>query len=431
MIELRDDALYFQFPQVLSELKLLADNHMARILPHELAKDPNACLQRLLYQEYPNLSESSREEVKRRVAALTSADIVKRFCVLAEDEISKVAPRLKIGFMRTLRLPDDGKTYPLPAGLGEFPLRHIEDHAERAPAEWVKRGGVMMPMYQAEALWLAFEADYPMALKVGTGKINAVNGEPWREGLVKHPQGYVVLPEQRWLDGFCAAPGVVRQFVAAGMGNGYTAEEQITGEANFGGIQLQAYPVKAASYFEKRLKQCMPTGIESVVRAIIDETIENAIWSRTLQTSPMARSPWDHITDEIGMGLGAGGKINQEILEDPWDAEDWDTSQHSRCFVHLCLAMEWEIIAGEAPPHQPFTAKEYAKQGIPWFDYYQDELGAVEGSEVLANLKTVQSLGKKKQDPSIPKDTPVSVGEVHSLGSEMPEGMVVEWDGKS
>jgi len=38
----------------------------------------------------------------------------------------------QIRFQRTLRLPDDGKTYPLPAGLGAFPLRHIDDFAGRA-----------------------------------------------------------------------------------------------------------------------------------------------------------------------------------------------------------------------------------------------------------------------------------------------------------
>ena len=32
--------------------------------------------------------------------------------------------RTSIEFERTLRIPDDGKHYPLPPGLGAFPLRH-------------------------------------------------------------------------------------------------------------------------------------------------------------------------------------------------------------------------------------------------------------------------------------------------------------------
>ena len=41
--------------------------------------------------------------------------------------------RLEIDFQRTLRIPDDGDTYPLPPGLGRFPLRHVDDHAANVP----------------------------------------------------------------------------------------------------------------------------------------------------------------------------------------------------------------------------------------------------------------------------------------------------------
>ncbi len=39
--------------------------------------------------------------------------------------------KLTIEFQRTLRIPDDDKSYPLPPGLGAFPLRHVDDHATR------------------------------------------------------------------------------------------------------------------------------------------------------------------------------------------------------------------------------------------------------------------------------------------------------------
>ena len=43
------------------------------------------------------------------------------------------APRRdpRIDFQRTLRIPDDESDYPLPPGLGRFPLRHVDDFAER------------------------------------------------------------------------------------------------------------------------------------------------------------------------------------------------------------------------------------------------------------------------------------------------------------
>ncbi|NIR80308.1 MAG: hypothetical protein GWO00_18685, partial [Gemmatimonadetes bacterium] len=76
---------------------------------------------------------------------------------------------------------------------------------------WRRHGGVLLPMYQAEALWLNFgrggvfsgHGGYPFAVKVATGKINAVSGEAWSDGLNRDPQDYMVVPDQPWLDGYC------------------------------------------------------------------------------------------------------------------------------------------------------------------------------------------------------------------------------------
>ena len=160
--------------------------------------------------------------------------------------------KLIIDFQRTLRIPDDGKDYPLPPGLDSFPLRHLDDHPDNVPAKWLDRGGVLLPMFQSEAMWLNFRPEYidshctnyPYAIKVATGKINAITGENWRDGLSRNPQDYLVAPKQPWLDGYCVEKGVIRQFVAMPLGQGYSAEEQLTGEAEFGGIQIQVFPMK-------------------------------------------------------------------------------------------------------------------------------------------------------------------------------------------
>jgi hypothetical protein len=51
-----------------------------------------------------------------------------------------------IHFQRTLRIPDDRKCYPLPPGLGRFPLQRMEDFLDRVPQAWARRGGVIMPL---------------------------------------------------------------------------------------------------------------------------------------------------------------------------------------------------------------------------------------------------------------------------------------------
>lgn len=116
--------------------------------------------------------------------------------------------RLSIEFQRTLRIPDDGKEYPLPPGLDRFPLRHVDDFARFVPPTWVKHGGVMFPMYQAEAMWVNFKSEtkYPFAVRIATGKTCAVSGAGWSNGLEQNgtndKQNYVVVPRQPW----CSPP---------------------------------------------------------------------------------------------------------------------------------------------------------------------------------------------------------------------------------
>ena len=88
---------------------------------------------------------------------------------------------------------------------------------------------------------------YPFAVKVATGKICAITGEAWVDHLNRDPQDYVVVPEQPWLDGYCVEKGVIRQFVAMPLGEGYSAEEQLTGAALHGGLQIVAYPMKTGA----------------------------------------------------------------------------------------------------------------------------------------------------------------------------------------
>lgn len=96
-----------------------------------------------------------------------------------------------MSFQRTLRIPADGGTYPLPPGLGRFPLEPIDRHRDRVPAAWHGRGLAMLPMYRREALWLCFEGAWwrPSVLKVGVGGINAISGEPLDLPLFGHSGG--------------------------------------------------------------------------------------------------------------------------------------------------------------------------------------------------------------------------------------------------
>jgi len=315
--------------------------------------------------------------------------------------------QLTVAFLRTLRIPDDEKTYPLPPGLGRFPVRHVDDFAQGVPAPWIEHGGVMLPMYQAEALWLSFFSPqrYPFALRIFTGKVDAITGKELEPGagLRRGPQNYLVAPDQPWLDGYCVEKGLIRQFVAMPLGAGYSAEEQITGRAEHGGIQIIAHPMTAEAYERIRARQ---------------ET-DFMIREGGLPMAPMALA-------SAGMGLAPGGRMKQEIYRDKHHLEDWDQDHSGRCFVHIANSMVWRQITGEQPPTTPPTAKEYTKAGLPWFDFYSEN-AAVEGSSILKGLKSVFGMGKAKGDVPLPENESVTPAQVVGLRDGLGKGQVREW----
>jgi len=178
----------------------------------------------------------------------------------------EVHPQAAIGitFQRTLRIPDDGKKYALPPGLGDFPIQHIDDYASVLPEDCLIRGGVIIPMYNSEGLWINFQSNgYPFAIKIAAGKINAVTGENLQNHLNSDPQDYLILPEQPWIDGYNVGKDVIRQFIAMPLGQGYSAEEQITGTGEYGGIQIIACPMKTERYEELQKKRRQKRAIKS------------------------------------------------------------------------------------------------------------------------------------------------------------------------
>lgn len=305
-----------------------------------------------------------------------------------------------VGFQRTLRIPDDGQDYPLPAGFGWFPLCHVDDVLARGrqaavPASWVEQGGVLLAMHQAEAMWISFSGDYPVALKVAAGGVNAVSGDPWTLSPPRSPedaeQDHVVIPLQPWLDGFSVSPGLIRQFVAMPLGLGATAEEQVTGKAEVGGLQLLAYPLRARRWEEiKRDRERFWVGMPQDFAG---------------GPPPMLAAPLD-------LGLGLGGKIHQDISVDPYQPTDWDLDHPARCFVHLVNAEQWQDLTGDPMPAPPISRHEYAAAGIPWFDY--DSAGPrTPGSSVLAGLESVaaheRAAGRQFDDGTIPIDRVIRI----------------------
>lgn len=104
-------------------------------------------------------------------------------------------------------------------------------------------------------MWILFRCQYPFAVKVFAGGVNAVSGASKKSGGDgKHGnkgsqagppnQDYLVPPHQLWLDGIVREDGKISQFVASQVGSGYSVEAQITGQDSISGIQFEIAPRK-------------------------------------------------------------------------------------------------------------------------------------------------------------------------------------------
>ncbi|MEU1271628.1 hypothetical protein [Streptomyces sp. NPDC005799] len=312
--------------------------------------------------------------------------------VRIDGDVLRLPGGAAVRFMRTLRLPETG-THPLPPGLGQFPVRRIADYPDTVPEQWRARGGVMLPVYLREAMWLSFSGTAePAALQVGVGKVCAVSGEPWSDRLSRNPQNYLVLPRQPWLDGINSGKGTVRQFVAVPLGLGATVEGQVTGEEVWGGVQLQSFPLSGPKLAEWREAERRRARASRRMTAMggYDAAM------------PMAAAPPPApgaAPAAAAMGLGVGGSMRQEVYEDDRPLSDWAEEPAGRVFVHLVTPPEWRRITGEAPPPSPVDRAAYTRAGLPWFDYYDQDAADLDPTDTLEAVKPVGDWLGDDHDP--------------------------------
>lgn len=308
--------------------------------------------------------------------------------------------KMSISFERTLRIPDDGKQYHLPPSIGSFPAQKIDDLPEdRIPPRWKEHGGIMIPMYQSEAMWISFkphfssdhDSAYPFAVRIATGKVSAITGKAFVKNIKEND--YVVIPDQPWLDGFVVDDGFIRQFVAAPLGAGVSVEKQITGEEKIGGLQIEVIPMKLDVFLKKYPKIKRRSDRHFFKSGSVSDTGYGTFFGSSFDSNtPIACCASACCESIPDMSLAAGGKMKQKIEEDRYGIESWDTEKSSRVFVHLTNSMVWRSITGTEPPSTPPTAAEYNKAGLPWFEYYTDT-PTIKATEEMKGIKSINEMG--------------------------------------
>ena len=279
-------------------------------------------------------------DLAERAASLRKG--VRRLSLAVHQDQLHFGRHTRISFNRTLRIPEDGREYPLPAGFGRLPILRVEDHAERIPEKWLEQGGFIIPLYQREALFLSFAGVKwrPTIGKVSVGRVNAISGREHDLKIRSHRQDYVVIPDQHWLDGINSGNGLVRQFVAMPLGKGYTIEAQITDEEKYGGFQLAIFDPRsgrfpeqdpdqtkaAATALAKRARRSaqeellrgLPAASVKVIRAVQEKHFSDAAKSLGLNGDEMLRQIESlrlHFEKVLGAD-GFDGLIPKEHLQE-------------------------------------------------------------------------------------------------------------------
>lgn len=274
---------------------------------------------------------------------------------------------------RTLRVPNDGRKYPLPPSFGPFPIYRTADYPQTRAA--AARGAFLVPLHQWEALWLSFDAEEwaPKAVQIATGGVNVLTGESFPSRLQAKPQNYLVCPTQPWLDGIRTVKGAVRQFVAAPLGAGVTVEEQITKQAGLGGLQIRVFRAKPGIFPARR-----PKGFSSM-----------SMYSESLFTGEL--------------GLAGGGAIEQKIYPDPHGIKVWNQESHQDASILIVNSAAFRAITGQAPPPSPIRAEDYDRNGFPWFKLYDEDQADIGATKALRGLRTVAVKGDQASPSRVKK----------------------------
>ena len=315
----------------------------------------------------------------------------------------KIGP-LHVTFHRTVRVKE-GQISELPPSLGTMKYYLVKEFKATCPESW-EENAIFIPLHEKEAMWLDFHNNgVPVAVLVGAGGINALNGQ--KLGLTLETENYLAVPPQPWLDGWKGEDGTVYQFVATeykkGEGN-TVAEQLIKKESKTGGLGIAVFEAKNPRELEKQARPNEETylcggqsfGFSSVAHLCsaagpsdgYEETCTD--FDAEYDDEPCVKSlsaTRGRKSKAAEMGVGKGGKIFQKVYPDPYGGPDtWKGEPSAAIAVYLVNAEQFTEITGMPMPPLPKSAQDYIGA---WYGLKDEDHGDVSGSEKFTGLKSV------------------------------------------
>ena len=108
--------------------------------------------------------------------------------------------------------------------------------------------------------------------------------------------------------------------------------------------------------------------------------------------------------------------MRQEVYDDPYGLDAWDQRHASRCFVTIVNSTQWMALTGEQPPTTPPTAQVYSEMGLPWFDYYNSDAEALDGTGKFKDVSSVSEMAGQKGKAPMPDNETVGDQPHHHAG---------------
>lgn len=251
-------------------------------------------------------------------------------------------------FQRSFRLGEAGDPL-LGPGRGGYWPDPIDEYTGHLPLAWQRHGGVLLPMYQSEALWLRFFGEYPCAIKVAVGSTNGLTGKGWHPPLARRPQDYLVTPDQPWLLGYFDEPGRLQQFVPAPLTAGRRNTQPPLDEAAVT-MEVVVFPLKSEAYREWQEMESH--------HYFADADTCNCLGSACSLEKDQDRNP--------------EGRMQLEIPGDDYGWENWDQSRAQGCFIYLLNSRQYQDITGREPAQTPLTEEDYMAANMTWNQTYAE-----------------------------------------------------------
>lgn len=252
---------------------------------------------------------------------------------------------LRVQFTRTFRVTDG---LPLTAHhFGSPSVYNVDPSRQALPADVLARGGVLIPTYPWEALYIHLDSDAPVALQISYQGRCALTGNSLSRRLRHRHRNYVVVPFHRHITGAAAANHSTLQFSVGCVTNDlqFRASHEVTHRIT--GLQLQ-------------------------------------VWN----LNDTARQRWSN---------GSGSTHHATSVDTPLapprpqsiSSRDWSTAPLARVWIHLVDPVLWPAITGSLPPASPISSSDYFTHGLPWLPAFDEPISDLHHAFTLLHPSTV------------------------------------------